>query len=366
MNRIAVVVSLLLFACGGAATPAPVVPVPEPEPPFDPVALFPSDTAAVVRVDVERARRSPYYDTILGWAEQLGAAGEEQAALISVLTSLIDRIDRVHIAMIEPAAGEDEPTMLAVVEGQLDEGDLESTLRQMQEPANFAEWTTVQKHGRTVFENEDVSAVDAGDGIWLFAVGDGIDLMLSRLEGRGGSTPRSSDRFTAMAERVGFEEHTVAAVMEMTPRLRDAMRGEVPDDILSSLVAASVRLDVDDGIDAEAVAICNDANAAGNLTEIVESTASEMAGNLFVTMLGARPVLEAIETRVEDTSAIVSLNVDDATTRRVLARVSGLIMMAIAAFSEGSESQIGAPNEALRREDDGALQMDEAQDQAEP
>jgi len=332
-------VVLLAAGCGGA-DPVPArhgaEAVQETGPP-DPLVLLPSDTVGVLRIDMRRLRQSPYYPTVQGWVEQMEEVAAEQGrAGAGDAGDVLERTDLILVAATSAGPDGADPDVMVVARGSYREGELAAWAREGrapdEPPLREEEWS-----GHAILTNDEASMAALGTHTWLVATGDRIVEMLSRADGGGGATPRSSDVFRAMAERIGFEQHDVTIVAEMTPHLREQLaeeaRAATEQAFIESLVSFGLRLDVQDGIDGEAIAETTNPVVAAALVDEARRQLDRARGEMMVRVIGLGPVLDGTSVRVEGPTAYGTLRTDDAATRTLLARVESLVMLAIQALA---------------------------------
>ena len=355
---VCVLTGLCGLGCGGA-TPAPDDPSGLGGSPRGPITLMPSDTMAVVRIDARALRSSPYYGTVSGWLDQIMAASNEQSTQdernFSMFRHALERTDVAWVGVVPGADPAGDPDLLLVAHGSYEPGMLESLLRS----EDRSEIRVEDRNGRRVFVSSDASAVEADSRTWLLATGRRLSDMLARLEGQGGSTPLSSEVFTSMADRIGFERSAVSIVVEMTPALREELSRDMSDPtevaVVQAMISFGAGLDIADGIALRAIAHNENAIVANAFVQEASRSIRELADNMLVQALGLGPALAQADVRVEGTDALLAVQVDDPSTRTALARASGLVALALAAAASMGEeatavedpgTDAGEPDEA--------------------
>jgi len=347
----AVLVLCPILGCGGA-TPRAEGPdeLVSTERPSDPVEMLPSDTFAVLRVDVAQIRRSPYYGTISEWLAQVGEMANQDADSdnddFERLVQILDRTDVAFVGTVPGPSEDADPDILVVMRGTYREGELERFVRGQETFQGHRQTVRTEVRGeRQVLVGEETSATAIDDHTWLIATGRRLDEMIARAEGRGGATPRSSDTFRAMAERVGFDRSALALVAEATPWLKRALAEDASATeaaFVNALVSFGARLTLSDGLDGLAIAETTSELVATAIVEEAESGLRDLSGQMMVAAVGLGAILENTRVRVEGPSAVLKLRADDATTRAFLARIGGFLTLALqAAAAMGGEGGYG-------------------------
>ncbi len=333
MHRLTCVLCCVLAAaCGSSAPEGPTTPEAAVEaPPPAPLALLPSDTFAVLRLDLVALRASPYYPTITGWLDEAETSAEQAGqatGALSMVRATLDRADEVVVGFV-PTAQSDRPDPLVVARGRFSEEELRRIVGSSNVPD--APVRSEQRRGFTVHVGADAAGAQIGEHTWLVGAEQHVDAMLGRYASGGG--PLASDALRAMAERVELESATASFAMEVLPEVREQMRRRLrsPIDGVEEARRVGARLAVSDGIDLLALADMQSPEAASELAGRARALLGDYAGNIVVRMMGVGAVLESTTVDTEGASARLVTRVDDATTRRVLDQIGSFVRLALRA-----------------------------------
>lgn len=363
MNRIShgllpssVLLCLLLAPACGSSAPAPSDPSAVAAgqgaalPPPQPVELLPADVFLVLRADMSKLRQSPYWPTIEGWIAQMqqaaDRAGESSGAMES-LAAVLDRTDEILVALAPSERPGGEPHTLVIASGAYQPGELQDYLAEQARRRGHTEPPRIEaREGRDVIVAGDAAGVDVDGNMWIAGSPGRVDEMLSRLERRAGASPMASDRFRAMAERVSFDDASLAVVAEGTPEVREMLRRRVPgtaQPLVGSLLSFGMRLEIDSGIDLSAIVVTDDPAVAEGLAVYVQRMIGRVDGNMFVRMLGAQGIIDATTVSAQGPEARLVVAADHETTANALDRLGNFIGMALSAMVTGQGEMPSMP-----------------------
>ncbi|MFW5876445.1 MAG: hypothetical protein ACOCXM_06880 [Myxococcota bacterium] len=318
-------------AAGGESAEEAPPPIPEP------LALLPSDAFAVVDVNMNRLRDSPYHDPAVQWLQgQLTPSPERQA----VGRRMLAKTERVLVGVLPPGAQGDHPEAVVVAQGDYGPGELEEFMRQAGEPV--AEVHTIEGH--RVFVEKDVWAAEVPGPTWVFASASWIRGLLERTRpGMHDPSPFERQNLQAMADRIDFGHAMITAVAEVLPRARDELGDDrwFARDTGQALREVGVRADLPGGADLEVVVHTADATSARDFAQRTGELIQWAGGNVFVGMLGLGPVFDATEVRAEQRSAVLDLHLEDADVRRLIARLEAMAGPLLQ--QQGVELQVDSP-----------------------
>ncbi|MFW6066725.1 MAG: hypothetical protein ACOC97_00185 [Myxococcota bacterium] len=305
-------------ASAGGEVAAGEEPAPPPVP--EPLRLLPSDAFAVVEIDMDRLRASDYHDRVATWLlGQLSPHPERR----EVGRDVLSRTRRIVIGVLPPGADGADPEAVVAARGDYDP---ELLARFMQQAGNpVAEVHTIAGH--RVYVEKDVWAAEIPGPTWVFASAGWIRALLEKTApGMEDPSPLDRDELRAMAHRVGFGEAPVTAVAEVLPEVR-AELGDgrwLARETGQALREAGLRLELDDGATARVIVQTDDRASAQRLATRVGELIRWGGANVFVSMLGLRPVFEATEIRAEGSTAVLTVHLEDVQVRRLLARLEAM------------------------------------------
>lgn len=327
-----------LAACGGSAPEAvepagtaAVVAVEASAPPA-PLSLLPADTFAVLRLDLERLRQSPYWPTIDGWLDDAEASAAEAGQPMDTLRALRDTLNRATVLVvgfIPPAEPSAQPEPVVVARGRFDGDALAAFVRDPRDPQTPVR--TEQRRGFEVFVGPRTSGAQIGEHTWLIGSAPHLDAMLGRVQADGG--PLASDRLRAMAERVELSTATGAFAMEVLPEIRGQMRRRMMGPAAGAEEAAALgaRIELSSGIDLLVLAEMQGEAAAAQLAQRAEGFLDGMASSMVVRAMGVSPVFQGTSVTTAGATAQLTTRLDDATTRDLLDRLGSFVRLALQA-----------------------------------
>lgn len=290
-----------------------------PPPAPDPLRLVPDDAFAVVDVELDRLRRSPYYERVVRWwLSQTRLDPDRQR----VARDVLERTHRVVLGVLRPGTPGEDPEWVVVTRGDYHDGELAKVMRHT---GPVSEVQTIE--GRPVYVESDVWAAEVAGPTWVFANAGWVRGLLERTDpALSGTSPLDHEPMRAMAERVGFGHDMITAVAEVPPEIRDRLGDDrwLSRDTGQALRYAGARLRLDSGADLEVVVQTTDersgARLSGRLVELLEWGGR----NVLVSMLGLGPVFQGTKVRPDRDAAIVSVQLDDVQVRSLLARLEAM------------------------------------------
>jgi hypothetical protein len=303
-------VSLLLSACAGK-TPQPAAPS-VPVPPREPLAWLPEDASVIGRVTLAPFQSTPLW----GLWQEAQKDPEAQASLVDA-----SKIERVSFAGSDN--GGDTASFVAAVSGSFAAGELDAQAK----ARNIAP----EPHGLLTFYRSGKAAfAQVYPELVLVCSFDRVEALAARA-GQGeavkiGATPL----FSSLADRLKWNDVDLVLIAE-DPRGEVKARAErqagrygfafSAQDIVRAGAAlklgpsASLMLDVETTGEAQAQA----------LKAAVEGALAGLEGNLFVGLLGIRPLIKALGANQDGKYVAVGGTLAAEDLNRVLDRVAAML-----------------------------------------
>jgi hypothetical protein len=325
-RRLWVLLALFMLACAGSQKPAE--PPPPPAPPTEPGAWLPADANVVARVVLEPFRGTPLWKL---WTD-VSRSGQPFTDFIDL--SLVDEITLGgHLEEAPagaPAASPDaplarhQPRFVAAVRGRFGAGYL----------AGLA-----TSHQLAVQQRGQLALIARPDEVWcqitpeliLAFSPDLTEQVVARASAGPGFPVREGVLYKSLAGRVGFEAADLALLAEDTSgagkealRTQSSRLANLADDVQR----AGLSVDMGTDVLVKAVAETPDAAKAEALHQSVAQTLDSLGRNLFVGILGLRPVVTALKPSSEANFVKVDGSIASADLTPVLNRLSSMLELA--------------------------------------
>ncbi len=310
----ALVLALLALACGGAK---PKVEVPEPpKPPVEPMAWLPSDASMVGRIVLEPWRATPVW-----------GAWDKVQNKPEAWPSWIDIALVSEISIGGKSDAERRTSFVAGLKGRFGDGYLAKLAQ--------AEPTATEVHGAwTMYVRGETRWLQTSATTLVVCSADYAAEVAARAT-RGGEemAVASGPLFTSLNERLQFMAADLALMAEdasgESQRLlqrQGQQLGLAP--ITEELVRAGLSVDLGTTVSLVAAAEAQGEQEAKRLEQSVQQTLEVLSRNLFVGLLGLKPVVAALRASAEGSHVTVRGALAEADVRALLSKAASMLEVA--------------------------------------
>jgi len=309
----------------GCAKPA-VKQVEPPKPPVTALAWLPAESELVARVNLEPWRATPLWST---WQEQ---ASKPQGWPTWIDIALIDELAiGGELAQAESTA-QRRGSFVAAVKGRFGEGYLAKLAARDQSP--------VEKHGaHSFYVVHDVRWLQTAPSVIVVCSSDRADFVAARAT-EGGETIAINDRalVRSLGERLKLTSADLALIADDTAGVGKAEleRQGAPlglGPLARDVVRAGLSVDLGHTVSLALSAETPDAASAAQLKLAVDETLGAFSRNMFVALLGLRPLIESLKATTEGNHVHVRGAMPEAEVRALFSKAAS--MLEIAASQEG-------------------------------
>jgi hypothetical protein len=303
------------LACGGAQRPAPAQPV-VPIPPSDPWAWLPEDAAFVGLLAVAPFRGTPLWPV---WER----ARRERLALGSLVDP--DKLERTLIGGM--ARGDETPSFVATLTGTFGPGYLEQQAKQQAVAPEPRGLLTFYRSGELAFAQVYPELI-------LVCSADRIDAVAARAAAGPLARVREAALFVSLAARVNVESADLALLAEDRAGDKKALaqrRAERYGLAFSAEELVRGALSVDMGPETQLAGVVETTGPgqAEGLRKTLDETLGALGGNLFVGLLGLRPLISALAVTSEGKYVALRGSVSQSELEATLERVAGMLDAAV-------------------------------------
>lgn len=302
---------LSAIACGGAQRRAPAQPAP-PVPPSDPWAWLPEDAAFVGLLAVAPFRGTPLWPA---WER----ARRERLSL----GNLVDP-DKLERAMIGGTArGDQTPSFVAALTGVFGPGYLEQQAAQQGVAAEPRGLLTFYRAGELAFAQVYPELI-------VVCSGDRVQSVAARAAQGPLARVREGALFVSLAARVNIESADLALLAEDREGDKKALAQRRAERYGLSFAAEELvrgALSVDMGPETQLAGVVETTgpNQAEALRATLDGALTSLGGNLFVGLLGLRPLVTALGVQSEGKYVTMRGGVSSAELEATLERLAGML-----------------------------------------
>jgi hypothetical protein len=309
---------LLTVACA-KPTPQKVEPA---KPPVTALAWLPAESQVVAKVTLAPWRNTPVWSL---WEENQSKANAFPTWLD---VGLVDELAiGGELGANVPAEGEPKGSFVAAVKGRFGEGYLAKLAARDQSP--------VEKHGAWSFYTmQDLRWLQTAADVIVVCSPDRADFVAARAT-EGGETVPAADRslMRSLAERLNVAGADLALMAEDNSgqgkselEKRGAQLGLSP--LARDLVRAGLSIDMGSTVQLSLAAETPDAESAQRLKLNVDETLSMFSRNMFVGLLGLRPLVAALKASQEGSHVTVRGALAEADVSALLSKAASMLEMA--------------------------------------
>jgi hypothetical protein len=297
-------------ACGGGAaagkstTPATASPPPLPE---DPLALVPTGSHMLARLDFDAARASPHFAVLQDWASRFVCLGAPGSKALIVHT-------HAAIALgLDPVPPEQRPQGVALLSGTFSDEDTREALGELCSYAGaHCETPVARTAGRFgVLGAGGLAAARLGEH--MLAMGDesGVAAVLAVADGNRAAEPLTGTLVPGLDTRHWLTQHTLAIVARVDDRAASRISRE-----LESVGGAVLADGLSNGAAAFGLMLAKDASAEARVAYAEPGAADRSAAGLrslvgqagfVMRLMGMPPLLEHL--RVDVQAGILRLGI---------------------------------------------------------
>jgi len=363
--------ALGLLACGAGRPTAATTPPPatEPEPPsIQALDFAPEDTFLLLQLDVARLRASPYSAYANEWT---GIAAGATSEGVTNDAGLWGRTDRLFFVMGEPrpsghpimsaaeiahtleqrlrdadsaapntsgdedasgaapeAAAPDRVPVMILAEGQYRTADEESLMRPL---AALRSWQaqTLPPGSPHVWRADDpFDGYGLGIEHQIIALGihSDLDAVLAVASGRAPGTTLPAALRRAV-DQIGLSPQALQLVAVGGPGLTNLLSHFLAPNVAEGISSVTLQIDAADGLNVSARFVADGTQNAGAVVAALDGVIEALSHQPALAMMGLMDVVTAMHTRVEDTEAVLELQLDDTQTRTLLDRVTAVMRL---------------------------------------
>jgi hypothetical protein len=316
----------LVAACAGAQKKAE--PPPPPAPPTELVAWLPADSNVVARVTLEPFRSTPLWSlwTDLSRSEQPFTGFIDLALVDEIMLGgrLEEAADGAPSITAQQPLARHKPHFVAAVRGRFGAGYLAGLAASNQ--------LAVQQRGpiALVARPDEVWSQISPDLLIAFSP-DLTEQVVARASAGPGAPVRDGVLYKTLAARVGFDGADLALLAEDTSGAgKEALRTQSSRlaNLAEDVQRAGLSVDMGTDVLVRAIAETPDATRAQGLHQSVAQTLESLGRNLFVGILGLRPVVTALKPSSEANFVKVDGSIASADLTPVLNRLSSMLQLA--------------------------------------
>ena len=337
-NSLALALSIAFAAaaCGGSDAQLPEAQhAAGPAVPPDPVAVLPASANLALRLDLARLRSSPYYATLVEWAFRgMAVPPDREASLREVFA----RTDVLVLAMLDAQGGASEDVVL-IARGSYRPDEIMQHLRVLLSPSGNAAEVRVESRAETaslahpaaVAHGPEASGAVLADHTWIVTRGSLLDSTLARARQRRPVARQLSPAFEATAARVGFERGALGLVVLNTGGMEAVLASELggsEGSMVRSMKTLGARLEVDNGLQLEAVAQTNSNEAAFGIARFIQNELRNLSSNMMLRAMGLGELIAAVDVSSSGAEVVGNLRLTDAQAQSLLARLGTLLALA--------------------------------------
>lgn len=305
---------LLLAACAGA-TPAPKPPEP-PKPPTVPMAWLPAESQVIASLTLAPWRSTP-----------LWAAWEQTQNKPGALPSWIDVTLIDSLAVGGQLAEQGKGSFVAAMNGRFEAGYLDKLAARDKAPA--------EKHGAfTFYVAEELRFLQTAPNVVVVCTADRADAVAARAA-EGGETIAVASRtlVQSLGARLSSDDADLVLMAEDTTgegksqlEKQGARFGLKP--LARDVVRAGLSVNLGDPVGLALAAETPNPEAAAQLKLAVDETLGAFSRNMFVGLLGLRPVLEALKASQDGSHVTVRGAMAEAEVRALFSKAASMIELA--------------------------------------
>jgi len=329
---------LIAAACGGSTPSSRTLPRE-----VDLLGIAPANAYFVAYIDVDRARHSPHFGTVVTMLDDLSRA--QGGSSIAATREILERTETIVVI----AQHDDEDRVIVLMRGSYRQGELEGAFREAaRDPVR-----TTRRGAHEVLVGERAEAGYIDTRTWAVTSTGTMGRILARADGHGGPSATSTEAFRALGRDIGFTQHAMTWFAIPTPELRERLFARAQGSgwagsMVAAPIAAEARwlggfVDVERGVELAVVADMRSAQAAGRAAEYIQQEASGFAGSLFANMLGLSPLLSRTRVRADGARVTLGLRGTNPEVETVLSRVGGLLALALQSGAIGGASTAPPP-----------------------
>jgi hypothetical protein len=299
------------LACGGAQRPAPAQPAP-PVPPSDPWAWLPEDAEFVGLLVVAPFRGTPLWPV---WER----ARREQLALGNLVDP--DKLERTLIG--GTPRGDQTPSFVATLTGTFGPGYLEQQAKQ--------QGVAPEPKGQlTFYRSGELAFAQVYPELILVCSTDRLDAVAARAAQGPLAKVRDSAIFVSLAARVNIETADLALLAEDRAGDKKALaqRRAARFGLTFSadeLVRGALSVDMGPETQLAAVVETTGPSQAETLRQTLDEALTSLGGNLFVGLLGLRPLISALAVTSDGKYVALRGSVNQSELDATLERVAGML-----------------------------------------
>ncbi len=311
---------VVAIVCAGAcANPVPQKLEP-PKPPVTALAWLPAESQVVAKVTLAPWRNTPVW-TI--WEESQSKPNSWPTWIDVALVDELAMGGELHSG----EAGENRGSFVAAVLGRFGDGYLAKLAARDQTP--------VEKHGAWTFYNvQDVRWLQTAPGVIVVCSPDRADFVAARAT-EGGETVKVAERalMHSLAGRLNLAGADLAVLAEdstgegkIALEKQGAQLGISP--LARDLVRAGLSIDMGSTVALSLAAETPDPESAQRLKAGVDETLSMFSRNMFVTLLGLRPLVDALKSSQEGSHVMVNGALAEADVKALLSKAASMMQVA--------------------------------------
>jgi hypothetical protein len=305
-----------LLACAGSQKAQPEVPA-TPVPPSDPWAWLPEESAFVGQLVVAPFRGTPLWPV---WERARG----ERLALGSLVDP--DKIERTLFGGIQGSG--QNPSFVATLTGTFGPGYLDTQAKQQQ--------VAPEPHGLlTFYRSGELAFAQVYPELIVACSSDRVEAVGARAAAGPLAKVREAVLFASLGARVNIESADFALFAEDREGDKKALaqqraRRYGVTFAAEELVRAAVSVDMGANTQLAGVVETTGPAQAEALRNSLDETLAALGGNLFVGLLGLRPLISALSVSSDGKYVALRGSVSQADLDTTLERVAGMLDVVVA------------------------------------
>jgi hypothetical protein len=326
----------LVLGCGGGAAIGEGAETVAPPPPLTGDALLPSECFLVAKLDLIRLRESANWDVFENWVSivEENISGMFPSLAGGELRRWVSLTDRVWVGLA-PSDDPTEPDVFTVVEGRFEGAAFGAALAGL--GGDQPMFTPIEGASvPTLSGDESIGDVAIlADGLLVSATSGRVSEVVQRHDSREGQSPLAGAEMETIAQRVNFARDPIGVAAVFTPEAKAALESRLTPEarmVLDVSTAGALRVGLNEGIDALAVATTNNALIAAGGVRLVQQRRDALRREPFALMLGLGPLFDGIGAQAEGTDLRVSLRLSQEEARSLMERAGGFIGLGLSAM----------------------------------
>jgi hypothetical protein len=308
---------LLAFVLSCASKQAQAPATLPPSPPTHPWAWLQKDSSFLGQVVLEPFRGTPL------WALWVNARKDQPA-----FGTLIDPEKIQSVVFGGEGHGARTPSVVAALTGPFGEGAVASAALQQQLAGERQGLLTVYRVG-------DVAVAQINANLIVMSSSDRVEWLASRTSPTVAIEVHESALYSSLAARVALDSADFAMLAEDRSGEAKAMAEQQAQRYgvaisAAALLRAGVSVDMGQPTQLKAAVETTGASQAQALQLTTANTLASLSTNMFVGLLGLRPLVAALAATQDGNHVLVAGNVQQEDFNRVLERLAGMLSVAIA------------------------------------